>query len=117
MAERQTAFQMLLSELAEQLSVTGKFRALLSQAGLKLFNMEGKKKKFTCASLVPHAIFFLCFGFLGVHLFRGRADVFWWWVCFFFFYKNFFELNCRSTENAKLLVSLCQNSGLCGIGL
>lgn len=44
MAERQTAFQMLLLELAEQLSVTGKFRALLSQAGLKLFNMEGKKK-------------------------------------------------------------------------
>lgn len=36
---------MFLLELTEQLSVTGKFRALLSQAGLKLFNVEGKKKK------------------------------------------------------------------------
>lgn len=57
MAERQTAFQMLLLELAEQLSVTGKFRALLSQAGLKLFNMEGKKKIHMCIVSPPCHIF------------------------------------------------------------
>jgi len=65
-------------------------------------------------SPVPYFSFLL--GFLELFFCSGGEHMFF--VRFFFsFLFFFFELNCRSTENAKLLVSLCQNSELCRIGL
>lgn len=66
-AGRLTVLQISLLQPTEQLSVTADFRALLHQAKLKWFNMQGNKIiNYMHLSLFFSATFSLCFGVLGV---------------------------------------------------